>query len=80
MRRSHKIYHFDVADYFGISYNDTMKPKETLERFDAFLAKHGLTLEAIVIGGAALGLLDVISRETRDCELEDLQRRLGRGV
>ncbi len=52
-----------------ISYNDTMKPKETLARFDTFLAKRGLALEAIVVGGAALGLLDVISRETRDCDI-----------
>ena len=46
-----------------------MKPKETLARFDAFLAKHGLPFEAIAVGGAALGLLDVISRETRDCDI-----------
>ena len=46
-----------------------MKPKETLTRFDAFLAKRGLVLEAVVVGGAALGLLDVISRETRDCDI-----------
>ena len=53
----------------GISYNDTMKPKKTLARFDPFLAKRGLVLEAVVVGGAALGLLDVISRETRDCDI-----------
>lgn len=34
-----------------------MKPKETLARF-AFLAKRGLALEAVVVGGAALGLLE----------------------
>ena len=46
-----------------------MKPKETLARSDVFLAKRNLALEAIVVGGAALGLLDVISRETRDCDI-----------
>ncbi len=46
-----------------------MRPKETLTRFDAFLAERRLTLDAVVVGGAALGLLGVISRETRDCDI-----------
>ena len=37
--------------------------------FDVFAEKRGLALEAIVVGGAALGLLDVIARETRDCDV-----------
>lgn len=46
-----------------------MKPHETLERFDDYLAGRGLTLNAVVIGGAALSLLGVITRETRDCDV-----------
>ncbi len=46
-----------------------MKSKETLARFDVFLAERGLVFEAIVVGGAALGLLGVITRETRDCDV-----------
>lgn len=39
-----------------------MRPVEIIARFDAFL-------EATVVGGAALGLLGLISRETRDCDV-----------
>lgn len=46
-----------------------MKPAETIARFDAFLSGEGLRMEAIIVGGAALGLLGVISRETRDCDV-----------
>ncbi len=46
-----------------------MKPKETITAFDSFLAERGLSLEAVVIGGAALGLLGVVSRQTRDCDI-----------
>ena len=46
-----------------------MKPTEIIPRFDAFLAERGLALEAIATGGAALALLGIISRETRDCDL-----------
>lgn len=46
-----------------------MKPKETLERFDEFLAGEGLGLEAIVIGGAAMALLGMTSRQTKDCDV-----------
>jgi hypothetical protein len=46
-----------------------MKPKETISAFDVFLAKRGLVLDAVAIGGAALGLLGVIHRETRDCDI-----------
>jgi hypothetical protein len=37
--------------------------------FDSFLAERGLRLEAIVIGGAALNLLGIASRPTRDCDI-----------
>jgi hypothetical protein len=46
-----------------------LKPTETLARFDTFLLTEGLHLEAVVVGGAALGLLGIISRETRDCDV-----------
>ncbi len=46
-----------------------MRPKETLKRFDAYLAARHLSLDAVVVGGAALGLLGVITRETRDCDI-----------
>lgn len=44
-------------------------PRQTLEAFDQFLAARGLRLDAIVIGGAALELLGVISRPTKDCDI-----------
>ena len=46
-----------------------MRPKETLEQFDAYLAAQGLALSAVVVGGAALGLLGVVSRQTQDCDI-----------
>ena len=46
-----------------------MRPRETLEAFDAFLADRGLRLDAVVVGGAALNLLGVVSRPTKDCDI-----------
>lgn len=46
-----------------------MRPQETIQAFDVFLAARGLKLEAVVVGGAALALLGVITRETRDCDV-----------
>lgn len=46
-----------------------MRPRETLEHFDHFLARLGLSLDAVVLGGAALALLGVVSRPTRDCDV-----------
>jgi hypothetical protein len=46
-----------------------MNPNEIIPRFDAYLAGRGLTLEAVATGGAALSLLGIINRETRDCDL-----------
>lgn len=46
-----------------------MKPKETIAAFDAYLADRGLEIDAVVIGGAALGLLGIVSRQTRDCDI-----------
>ena len=44
---------------------------ELFDDFDLFLAKKGLIFEGIVIGGAALILLDVVSRTTKDCDVLD---------
>ncbi|MBI1944508.1 MAG: hypothetical protein HYS27_02360 [Deltaproteobacteria bacterium] len=46
-----------------------MRPQETIQAFDVFLAARGLKLDAVVVGGAALALLGVITRETRDCDV-----------
>lgn len=46
-----------------------MKPKETINEFDAYLAKLDLRLDAVVIGGAALSLMGIISRQTRDFDI-----------
>ncbi len=57
-----------------------MLPRETITRFDAFLHEHSLVLEAVVVGGAALGLLGVTDRQTRDVDVlhpdlpEDVRR------
>jgi hypothetical protein len=44
-------------------------PRQTLTLFDAYLADRRLRLEAVVIGGAALNLLGVVSRPTQDCDI-----------
>jgi hypothetical protein len=46
-----------------------MKPVEIVARFDRFLAERGHRFEGVVIGGAALALLHVITRETKDCDV-----------
>ncbi len=46
-----------------------MNPKDTIAEFDRFLTDRHLRLEAVVIGGAALGLLDIVTRQTRDCDI-----------
>lgn len=46
-----------------------MQPIRIIPRFDAYLVSRGLSLEAIATGGAALALLGIIQRETRDCDL-----------
>jgi len=46
-----------------------MRPEETITAFDSFLTEQDLSFEAIVIGGTALGLLGVVSRQTRDCDI-----------
>ena len=46
-----------------------MLPRPTIEAFDQHLAGLGRRFEAVVIGGSALALLEVISRETRDFDI-----------
>jgi hypothetical protein len=46
-----------------------MHPRETIAAFDAFLAGRDLSLDAVVVGGSALGLLGITSRQTRDCDV-----------
>ena len=46
-----------------------MYPRETLQAFDALLGVRGIRLEGVVIGGAALSLLGIISRETKDFDI-----------
>jgi hypothetical protein len=46
-----------------------MFPRPTIEAFDLCLAALDLRLEAIVVGGSALALLGVTSRQTRDFDI-----------
>ena len=46
-------------------------PRPIIEAFDAWLTERSLCLDAIVIGGAALALLGVIGRQTRDVDILD---------
>jgi hypothetical protein len=43
--------------------------KSTLLAFDQYLAERRLQFHAVVIGGAALNLLGVVSRLTKDCDI-----------
>ncbi|MCP3918512.1 MAG: hypothetical protein GY711_23445 [bacterium] len=61
-----------------------MIPLATITAFDRFLAAEGLSFEAVIVGGAALALLGLTTRQTRDCdvlepllsaEIEDAARR-----
>lgn len=42
-----------------------------IKLFDLYLHERKLTFRAVVIGGAALNLLGVVSRETKDCDILD---------
>jgi hypothetical protein len=46
-----------------------MQPRPTIEAFDFHLHALGLNFEGIVIGGAALALMGVIQRPTRDFDI-----------
>jgi hypothetical protein len=45
--------------------------KLTIQRFDHYLKGLKLSFEAIIIGGAALNVMDVISRHTKDVDFLD---------
>lgn len=55
----------------GICYTDTVRPREILTDFDRYLARRGLRLDAVIVGGAALNLLGLVSRPTKDCDVLD---------
>ena len=46
-----------------------MRPRETLELFDLWLEDRSVRLEAVIIGGSALGLLGITARQTRDVDV-----------
>ena len=46
-------------------------PKIIVPMFDQYLAARDLSFNAVVIGGAALGILEIIDRPTRDVDLLD---------
>ncbi len=46
-----------------------MMPREILSAFDRHLAERALRFDGVVIGGAALNLLGVILRPTKDCDI-----------
>lgn len=48
-----------------------MEVKKIIPLFDKFLAAQGLSFDGVIIGGAALALLGVVSRQTRDCDVLD---------
>jgi hypothetical protein len=48
-----------------------MDARAVIPAFDAFLQERRLTLRATVIGGAALQLLGIIARATKDCDVLD---------
>ena len=47
----------------------SMETYDLLVWFDQYLAKRHLQFEAVAIGGAALNLLGVVSRLTKDCDI-----------
>ncbi|MBW1811161.1 MAG: hypothetical protein JRJ87_23420 [Deltaproteobacteria bacterium] len=45
--------------------------RKTFEDFDKFLYEKSLAFECVTIGASSLILMDVISRDTRDCDVID---------
>lgn len=60
-----------VVYYIVIPREGALNPKEMLVQFDEYLSARKLEFEAVVIGGSALALLGVVSRETQDCDVLD---------
>jgi hypothetical protein len=48
-----------------------LRMKLEIEKFDSYLEELDLTFEAIIIGGAALNIMDVITRQTKDVDFLD---------
>ncbi len=48
-----------------------MKPLETIKKFDQYLKAQNLSFKGVIIGGSALSILGVITRETQDCDILD---------
>ncbi|MDO9181967.1 MAG: DUF6036 family nucleotidyltransferase [Bacteriovorax sp.] len=48
-----------------------MNPIEVVIKFDQYLHKNSMHFEAIVIGGAALSILGIITRQTQDVDVLD---------
>lgn len=59
------IQHRSLKDAFVTQF----QPKALIDQFDRYLADQTIQFEAVVIGGAALALLGVSSRTTRDVDL-----------
>jgi len=43
--------------------------RKTFEEFDEFLHEKGLSFECVTIGASSLILMDVITRDTKDCDV-----------
>lgn len=48
-----------------------MNPKIIIKNFDLYLKKKHLSFSAVVIGGAALSILGIITRQTQDVDVLD---------
>ena len=46
-----------------------LKPTEIIPQFDDFLFNQNSSFDAVLVGGAALAILGLITRETRDCDV-----------
>lgn len=46
-----------------------MLPIDLIKSFDLILYQRNMSFEAVAIGGTALNLLGIVSRETKDCDI-----------
>lgn len=44
-------------------------PRETLSAFDRYLSERALRFGGVIVGGAALNLLGIVLRPTKDCDV-----------
>ena len=54
-----------------VLYGTIQYMKQVILEFDKFLVTEGLSFEAVIIGGAALNILDLSSRKTKDVDCLD---------